>query len=118
VSGQQLSVDVYNSWKTPGDITDVPRFAPVNTALGNSQSTRFLFDGSYIRVKNIQLGYNLNQEWAKKAGLSTARLFVLAENPFTFAKHKGMDPETDITGLNDNDVPNIKSISLGLKLGF
>jgi TonB-linked SusC/RagA family outer membrane protein len=118
VSGQQLSVDVYNSWKNPGDITDVPKFAPVNTALGNSQSTRFLFDGSYIRVKNIQLGYNLNQEWAKKAGLSTARLFVLAENPFTFAKHKGMDPETDITGLNDSDVPNIKSISLGLKLGF
>ena len=118
VSGQQLSTNVYNSWTTPGQITDVPKFQPTNPALGNSQSTRFLFDGSYIRIKTISLGYNLNKEWAKSVGLSNARIFASAENAFTFAKHKGMDPETDITGLNNNDVPNVKSISLGLKLGF
>ncbi|WP_442590283.1 SusC/RagA family TonB-linked outer membrane protein [Pedobacter sp. AW31-3R] len=118
VSGQSLSVDVYNSWKNPGDITNTPRFVPTNPDLGHNQSTRFLFDGSYIRVKNISVGYNLKSDWAKTVGLSNARLFVSAENAFTFAKHKGMDPETAITGLNDNDVPNVKSISLGLKIGF
>lgn len=118
VSGQQLSTNVYDSWTTPGQITDVPKFTPQNSALGNSTSTRFLFDGSYIRVKSISLGYNLNKEWAKTIGVASARLFASAENAFTFAKHKGMDPETEITGLNDNDVPNVKSISLGLKIGF
>lgn len=117
-AGQSLSVDVLDSWKNPGDVTGTPRFLPTNPDLGNSQSTRFLFDGSYIRVKNISVGYNLNKDWAKTVGVSNARLFVSAENAFTFAKHKGMDPETAITGLNDNDVPNVKSISLGLKIGF
>lgn len=117
-SGQSLSVDVADSWQNPGDVTSTPRFLPRNTDLGNSQSTRFLYDGSYIRVKSISVGYNLNRDWAKTVGLSTARLFVSSENAFTIAKHKGMDPETAITGLNDNDVPNVKSISLGLKLGF
>ena len=118
VSGQQLSTDVYNSWTTPGQVTDVPKFSPENPALGNSTSTRFLFDGSYIRIKSISLGYNLNKEWAKTIGVASARLFASTENAFTIAKHKGMDPEVGIDGMNDNDVPNVKSISLGLKIGF
>ncbi len=117
-SGQSLSVDVADSLQNPGDVTSTPRFVPRNTDLGNQQSTRFLYDGSYIRVKNISVGYNLNKDWAKTVGVANARLFVSAENAFTIAKHKGMDPETAITGLNDNDVPNVKSISLGLKIGF
>lgn len=118
VSGQSLSPDVYNSWQNPGDVSNTPRFIPTNPDLGHNQSTRFLFDGSYIRVKNISVGYTLNPDWSKTVGLTNARLFVSAENAFTFAKHKGMDPETDITGLNNNDIPNVKSISLGLKIGF
>ncbi len=117
-NGTQLSTNVYNSWQKPGDITNTPRFRPTNTDLGNSQSTRFLYDGSYIRVKNITLGYDLKQDWAQKAKISNARIFLSAENAFTFAKHKGMDPETEITGLNSNDVPNIKTLSLGLNIGF
>ena len=117
-NGTQLSVDVANSWKKPGDITSTPRFIPTSTDLGGSQSTRFLYDGSYIRVKNLTLGYDLKKEWAQKIKTSNARIFISAENAFTFAKHKGMDPETEITGLNSFDVPNIKTLSLGLNIGF
>lgn len=116
--GKQLSIDNYNSWQKPGDITDVPRFVINNTDLGNNQSTRFLYDGSYMRVKNITLGYSLKKNWLEAIHLSNVRLYLMAENPFTFAKHKGMDPESALTGLTDNDIPNVKTFTLGLNVGF
>lgn len=116
--GKQLSIDNYNSWQKPGDITDVPRFVINNTDLGNNQSTRFLYDGTYMRVKNITLGYSLKKNWLEAIHLSNVRLYLMAENPFTFAKHKGMDPESALTGLTDNDIPNVKTFTLGLNVGF
>lgn len=117
-NGTQLSTSVFNSWTPTNTSTDIPRFIPSNTDLGNSQSTRFLFDGSYLRAKSIALGYSLKPEWAKKVNISTARIFINAENAFTIAKHKGMDPEVALNGLTSNDVPNVKTISLGLNIGF
>ncbi|KIA91858.1 hypothetical protein OC25_19650 [Pedobacter kyungheensis] len=116
--GKQLSVDNYNSWQKPGDITDVPRFVINNTDLGNNQSTRFLYDGSFMRVKNITLGYSLKKNWLETIHLSNVRVYLMAENPFTLAKHKGMDPESALTGLTDNDIPNVKTFTLGLNVGF
>ncbi|MBC7759210.1 MAG: TonB-dependent receptor [Phormidesmis sp. FL-bin-119] len=117
-NGTQLTPGVYSAWSKAGDITNTPRFRPTNTDLGDSQSTRFLYDGSYIRVKNLTLGYDLKSDWARKVKLANARLYLSGENMFTFAKHKGMDPETEITGLANFDVPNIKTFSLGLNVGF
>ncbi|MNK34491.1 TonB-dependent Receptor Plug Domain protein [compost metagenome] len=116
--GKQLSIDNYNSWQKPGDITDVPRFVINNTDLGNSQSSRFLYDGSFMRVKNITLGYSLKKNWLETIHLSNVRVYLMAENPFTWAKHKGMDPESALTGLTDNDIPNVKTFTLGLNVGF
>ncbi|RBQ04914.1 SusC/RagA family TonB-linked outer membrane protein [Pedobacter miscanthi] len=116
--GKQLSVDNFNSWQKPGDITDVPRFVINNTDLGNSTSTRFLYDGSFMRVKNIALGYTLKKNWLEAIHLSTLRIYATAENPFTLAKHKGMDPESALTGLTNNDIPNVKTFTLGLNVGF
>ncbi|RZK59611.1 MAG: TonB-dependent receptor [Pedobacter sp.] len=116
--GQQLSREVLNAWSPTNTSSTIPRFMPVNTDLSNSASTRYLHDGSYIRVKNVTLGYTLKKDWASKVKLSSARLFVTAENPFTFAKHKGLDPEQAITGTSNNDIPNIKTLSVGLSVGF
>lgn len=116
--GQQLSREVLNAWSPTNTSSTIPRFVPVNTDLSNSVSTRYLHDGSYIRVKNITLGYRLKKDWATKAKLGTARLFIMAENPFTLAKHKGLDPEQAINGTSNNDIPNIKTLSVGLTVGF
>ena len=116
--GKQLSIDNFNSWQKPGDITDVPRFVINNTDLGNNQSSRFLYDGSFMRVKNITLGYSLKKNWLETVHLSNVRVYLMAENPFTWAKHKGMDPESALTGLTDNDIPNVKTFTLGLNVGF
>ncbi|WP_316785914.1 TonB-dependent receptor [Pedobacter frigiditerrae] len=116
--GQQLSREVLNAWSPTNTSSTIPRFVPVNTDLSNSASTRYLHDGSYIRVKNITLGYKLKSDWATKAKLGSARLFIMAENPFTLAKHKGMDPEQAINGTSNNEIPNIKTLSVGLTVGF
>ena len=118
INGQNLSVDVYNSWKKPGDVTNIPKFMPTNTALGASTSTRFLVDGSYMRLKNLTLGYDVDKALARKIGVSSARIFVGGENILTLAKHKGLDPEVSITGLTSFDIPNVQTWSLGLNIGF
>lgn len=117
--GQQMSRDVLNAWSATNTTSDIPRFLPTsNTDLSNSSSSRFLFSGTYMRVKNITVGYTLKKDWASKAKLSNVRLFLMAENPFTLARHKGFDPEASIAGLSDNDIPNIKTFSAGLTVGF
>ncbi|SHG39009.1 SusC/RagA family TonB-linked outer membrane protein [Pedobacter caeni] len=117
--GQQMSRDVLNAWKNPGDQDGVPRFIPTaNSDNSNTQSSRFLFNGSYLRVKNITLGYSLNKKLINPLQLSSLRIYVMAENPFTFAAHKGLDPEVDMGGLSNNDIPNIKTFSVGLSVGF
>lgn len=116
--GQQMSRDVLNAWTPSNTGSAIPRFLTTNADQSNSSSSRFLFDGSYIRVKNITLGYTLNKDWARKAMLGSARIFIMAENALTFAKHKGADPEFDITGNSTSDIPNVKTFSVGLNVGF
>lgn len=116
--GTQLSTDMDRSWRKPGDITDVPRFVINNTDLANNESSRFLYDGSYLRVKNVSLGYTVKNSWLQSLKLQNVRLYVSAENILTFAKHKGMDPEVAITGLANFDVPNVKTYTFGLNVGF
>lgn len=116
--GQQLAVQSYAAWQKKGDITDVPRFVDRNTDLGNNTSTRFLYDGSYIRLKTLNIGYSLSKALVDKFKISSARFYISAENILNFAKHKGMDPETSIDGTNNNDVPNVKTIAFGLNIGF
>lgn len=117
-NGTQLSTVVFQSWTPTNTNTNVPRFIPANTDLGNSTSNRFLYDGSYIRVKTLSLGYNLNTRWAEKVKLANARIFISAENAFTLSKHHGMDPEVALSGVPNGDIPNVKTFSLGLNVGF
>ncbi|MBC7417824.1 MAG: TonB-dependent receptor [Pedobacter sp.] len=117
-NGTQFSTSVFDSWTPTNTNTNVPRFLPSNPDQGNSQSTRFLYDGSYIRMKNLTLGYNLNKNWAEKVKLANARIFVSAENAFTLSKHHGMDPEVSLSGVPNGDIPNVKTFSLGLNVGF
>lgn len=116
--GFQLTTKAFNAWKKPGDITDVPRFAPRNTDLGASASTRFLFDGSYIRLKNVSLGYKVPRQLIDRLHIANARFYVSGENFATIAKHKGIDPEVSIGGTANNDIPIIKTISVGLSIGL
>jgi TonB-linked SusC/RagA family outer membrane protein len=95
------------------------------------ESTRFLHDGSYTRLKNLQVGYTLPLTTAKRLHLRTLRIYATAQNLLTLTRFKGWDPEifanngssnagaANISpGVTNNDLPQIKTVSLGLNVGF
>lgn len=117
--GKQLSRDALNAWKNPGEITNIPRFMISNNTLSSNRSTRYLFDNTYARLKTISLGYTLPKNLINKTRiLQNARVYVMGENVLTWAKHKGVDPEFDFDGVAGNEIPNVKTFSFGLNIGF
>ena len=120
--------DVLNSWTPTNTDTDIPRAA----IRGRERSSRFVEDGSYLRLKNVSLGYNLPTATLGKAGISSARLTVSAQNLLTFTNYTGLDPEVSYFGSggessgDDNVVqghdygnyPNLRSITVGVNLKF
>lgn len=91
------SVDQMDRWQNPGDITDVPQARLTNN--GSSASSRYIEDGSYIRVKNVMLSYNLPENMIAKSGFSNARLFAQLQNFWTITGYEGNDPEVGSNGV-------------------
>ncbi len=120
--GYQLSNKQLDSWKNVGDVTDVPIFIPQNTNSSNdSNSTRYLYDATYAKVKSITLSYNLQPRVLEKIGCKSLSFYVSGTNLFTWMKDKdfeGFDPEVGLTGLTSYSTPNPKSIVTGFKLGL
>lgn len=109
------SATVLNRWQTPGDITDIPRVTPNDWANSNP-STRYLEDGSYLRVKSVTLGYNFNPEALQKIHITRFMIFVTAENLLTFTKYTGFDPEVSVFSSNGQDATN-QNTALGVDYG-
>ncbi|WP_211229772.1 TonB-dependent receptor [Olivibacter sitiensis] len=84
-------------WQNPGDITDIPRMASVNYNT-NFRPSRHIEDASYLRLKNISLGYTLQGDVVKKIGASQVRFYVSGQNVLTFTKYSGLDPEVSVGG--------------------
>ncbi len=117
-----------NRWTVQQPDTDFPRLI-YNDPIAGSNTTRFLHDASYLRVKNVTLGYSFKSLMKKVKFLKEARLFVSAQNLFTITKYKGWDPEAVgnyNSALNRNlnqgitymDLPQVKTFAAGLNLNF
>ncbi len=109
-------------WQQPGDITDVPkvRFSSSSTLTGSATSTRFLYDGDYVRLRDLVIGYNINKEATERLGFDSIALNVKGTNIWTWVKDDNVsfDPEVGFGGGWNIYTPIIKSISLGLNLKF
>jgi TonB-linked SusC/RagA family outer membrane protein len=117
--GTQLSTEVINgAWKNPGDITDIPRFEVNNSFNFHKTSTRFLHDNSFVRLRNITLGYEIPKNLLTRYNVSSLRVYVQGANLLTWQQHKGIDPEQSVSGTTNNNMPNIKTVSFGVKLGL
>jgi TonB-linked SusC/RagA family outer membrane protein len=91
--------DILNAWTPTNTNTNIPKVS-IDDRNGNRRiSTRFLQDGSYLRIRNITLGYNFKSLIKTKA-ITNLRFYVSAQNAFTFTKYKGLDPEIQ---ANTND---------------
>ncbi len=113
---------VLKRWRKPGDITDVPKFAWGNTSSSNERgSTRWLHDGTHIRLRNLTVAWNVPSNLLERiGGIRSARVYIRGINLWTWTREKDLylDPETDFSGIVNSPVPNMKTISFGLDLGF
>ncbi len=100
-------------WKKPGDITDIPRHG-VYTEF----DSRLLEDASFLRLKNLMLGYSLPDDLLKKTGfIRGLRFYAQAQNLFTFTKFSGLDPE-GTSNLYAAQYPMSRQFTFGLDLMF
>ncbi len=117
--GNSLHPDILNAWRQPGDITDVPRLENGNPNLVRTQSERFLTDASFWSLKNVNLGYNFDNNTTEALGLDDLRISLTGENLYLKSERKGLDPQYNLAGTppgDDFSPPRI--VSLGLNLSF
>ncbi len=108
-----------NRWQKPGDITDVPKVW-YGTRDDSRESTRFLFEGDYVRVKDLVFGYRIPVKITGKIGFENIDIYARGTNLFTFVKDDGLkyDPEVGADGLTRFTVPPVKSVVFGINLNF
>lgn len=106
-------------WTTPGQIARNPKPVASNTSgSASSLSTRWLYDGSFLRVKNITLSYNLPAAVVSKLKMQNLRVYASAVNLYTFHKVDFWDPERGITGGGAGIYPQTKKIMGGIEVSF
>ncbi|MFV0378519.1 MAG: SusC/RagA family TonB-linked outer membrane protein [Mangrovibacterium sp.] len=114
-AGYQLSADIVDRWQNPGDITDVPKLFNSNNDY-NSTSTRFLYDNDYVRLKALTIGYNLPKSVISRVNIQNCRVYMQADNIWTYQSHKGIDPEQSISGTTNNRSNLMKTVSFGINI--
>jgi hypothetical protein len=119
--GHNWSTDIFNRWQSPTQRGDgkTPRLTTTTDDQSDAVSSRFLFDNTYMRIRNIVLGYNVPKDALKRSRLSSARVYIALQNPFTFYDRKGLDPEGGgLAGVTSNTSSVYKTYSAGINLEF
>lgn len=122
VDPKNHSADVLRRWTAPGQVTDIPKSGNV----GNSIiSTRFVEDGSYLRLKSATLSYDLPKSLLSKIKAGGAKFYVTGENLLTSTNYKGFDPEVNfaggsnaVQGVDFGTYPQTRNLIFGLNVSF
>jgi TonB-linked SusC/RagA family outer membrane protein len=122
------TADQMNAWTAENPNTDVPeaRFYRGN---GNQASSRYIYNGSYLRLRTLTLGYNLPASLISRIKMDRIRLYVSALNLATFTNYKGWDPEVNTDDLSTKDLkfalgndfytaPQPRTVLVGINIGF
>lgn len=108
--------DILDRWTPDNTDTDIP-IASVDDRNGNRRaSTRFLEDGSYLRIRNITVGYNF-KDLIKWEGISSLRFYLTAQNALTFTKYPGLDPEIQANANDTRGLGISSDLSVGIDWG-
>jgi len=127
-----LSTSFLNRWTGEGTSNSIPRATFAGFPNNNRLSSRFVEDGSYLRLKNVQIGYTIPNAILNKSFVSKARIYLAGQNLFTLTGYNGLDPElgVDLTqtggqnrtsldlGIDRGRYPSTRTISLGLDINF
>ena len=118
---QNLPSWMLGRWTGEGTTNEIPRYVIGNTS-NLVASDLYVCDGSYLRLKNIQLGYTLPTNITKRFFIESLRVFVAAENLLTFTKYQGYDPEISSggtsLGVDWGVYPQARTWSVGFNIGF
>ncbi|WP_461534097.1 SusC/RagA family TonB-linked outer membrane protein [Sinomicrobium sp.] len=126
MNGQQnvLAKAGLNRW-TPENPSNTYPKASANDSFNSTFSSAFVEDASYVRVKNVTLGYNFPKKLTDRFGISNLRVYASATNLFTWTNYSGYDPEgnayggtTNIVGVDDGNYPQTRMYTFGINLGF
>ena len=117
--------DQLGAWKNPGDITNIPE-ARTFYSNGVNSSSRYIYDGSYLRVKAITLSYTVPSRLIKKIKIEKAKFYVRGQNLFTITRYPLWDPEVNadfsasniVQGRDFYSVPQSKTIVFGVNIGL
>lgn len=108
----------WSRWTQPGDNATHPKARLGGNRLSNEVTSRYLEDGSYLRIKNITVSYPLPAHVLRKMRLQSFRIFLSGDNLYTFTKFSGMDPEVGVKGLFSYNYPVSRVFSLGIDVKF
>lgn len=119
------TTDQLNAWRPDNTNTDIPE-ARYLRANGSQPSSRYIFDGSYLRLRNLSLGYTIPKSVLNKLHLEKARIYVSGTNLATFTKYKGWDPEVNSDSFTSNFAqgndfytpPMPRTIVFGINVGI
>ncbi|MBO9731459.1 MAG: TonB-dependent receptor [Chitinophaga sp.] len=126
-TGHNATTDILDRWRKPGDVAALPRIGQNVTGNGNLRPSDFwLEDGSYLRLRNITIGYNAPAailSTATKNTLKSLRIYIAAQNLITLTRYSGYDPEIAgdyifARGIDQGQVPQPRTFMAGLQLGF
>jgi hypothetical protein len=113
-------------WQKPGDITDMPRMSYDCVSGANLISSRFIEDGSYLRIGEVTLGMRLPNRLAAKIGMDNAKVSFSGRNLYTFTKYSGYNPDVNSSGSDNNVVagtdyyayPLARTFTIGISGGW
>ncbi|MDO4320435.1 MAG: TonB-dependent receptor [Bacteroidales bacterium] len=118
--GKNQTTEVLRRWRIPGQITDMPK-----AGWNMRNSTYFVEDGSYLRIKDVSLSYDFHGKWLRKLGITRLQPYFTASNLLTFTHYSGMDPEVNqwgnsgaVQGIDWGTYPHCKSYVFGLNVEF
>lgn len=117
-----------NSWSENNRNTDIPRYVSGNDNNGTNwgYTDRWLENGSFLRLKTLELGYTFPKAWTTKAKMQNLRVYTAMENLFTITSYKGYNPDLGVNpgesimtrGCDSGRYPTARTITLGLQLNF
>lgn len=110
-----LSKDMTNVWTSDNIEGTIPN--PAGNSENMANSSRFIESGSYLRLKNVQIGYNFQKNLISKIGLSKLRIYAQMSNVFTITKYNGYDPEVG-SGVDYGNYPQARTLLFGMNLAF
>lgn len=105
--------DAGSHWEKPGDIADRPKVIWGNGTNSNASSTRYLEDISYVRLRNLSLGYNLPKSTLSRLKMQGLRVYAQAENLFTLTGYKGWDPDMNTNPISPTSTASPATTNAG-----